>query len=601
MTEVSPSEVREQALAKFGHANLNQRLSNQRELRFGKQGSKSVKLETGAWFDHEAGEGGYFSAPVEVPAINYTRMIVRKYDYHDADGELHMQVCRYMPKDFRPRRPDPNNPGKWILSIKGIETVPYRLPEMLESDYVVIVEGEKDADRLADLGIVATTNIGGAGNWRPELAQYFKGKRVYIIPDNDQAGRDRVPTIVENLFPVADQIRVCDLCKDMPPKSDVSDWLDLNLCSGNELTTKVLDAGKLVEDPVEDVIDEGNVFELLAADDIQASLATDDFVEGVLISGAMSVLYGPSNCGKTFFASDLALHVALGWRWRDKEVEQGGVIYIAAEGAHGIKNRVAAFKKHHGLVEGVPLAVLPSTVNMSDPAGDIDKLVNTVRLAKNRFGRIALVVVDTLARVMTGNENTAEDMGALINNCDRLRHVTNAHVMLIHHSGKAKEAGARGSSALRAATDTEIEIDKHGMTSTATVTKQRELEISGVFHFTLDVVELGTNPRGKSVTSCIVKEVESSAARIRDRKPTGKQQKLVYAVAKQLLADGIQQQVFGVDGPIVATITEAELRHSSYERMSNDAKHKSTAFNRALDGLVGDEFLMKKGDLIWAI
>ena len=600
MTEVniSPSEVREQALQKFGHANLNQRLSNQRELRFGKQGSKSVELETGAWFDHEAGEGGYFSAPVEVPAINYTRMIVRKYDYHNADGELHMQVCRYMPKDFRPRRPDPNNPGKWILSIKGIETVPYRLPEMLESDYVVIVEGEKDVDRLHELGIVATTNISGAGGWHTRLAQYFKGKRVYIIPDNDQAGRDRVTKIVENLWwHDAGEIRVCDICKNMPAKSDVSDWLD----AGNELTMEVLDAGKLVEDPVEDVIDEGNVFELLAADDIQASLATDDFVEGVLISGAMSVLYGPSNCGKTFFASDLALHVALGWRWRDKEVEQGGVIYIAAEGAHGIKNRVAAFKKHHGLVEGVPFAVLPSTVNMSDPAGDIDKLVNTVRLAKNRFGRIALVVVDTLARVMTGNENTAEDMGALINNCDRLRHVTNAHVMLIHHSGKAKEAGARGSSALRAATDTEIEIDKHGMTSTATVTKQRELEISGVFHFTLDVVELGTNPRGKSVTSCIVKEVESSAARIRDRKPTGKQQKLVYAVAKQLLADGIQQQVFGVDGPIVATITEAELRHSSYERMSNDAKHKSTAFNRALDGLVGDEFLMKKGDLIWAI
>ncbi|MGB1539245.1 MAG: hypothetical protein ACPHAN_16210, partial [Pseudomonadales bacterium] len=182
MTEVniSPSEVREQALQKFGHANLNQRLSNQRQLRFGKQGSKSVELETGAWFDHEAGEGGYFSAPVEVPAINYTRMIVRKYDYYNADGELHMQVCRYMPKDFRPRRPDPNNPGKWILSIKGIETVPYRLPEMLESDYVVIVEGEKDADRLADLGIVATTNISGAGNWQTELAQYFKGKRVYI-------------------------------------------------------------------------------------------------------------------------------------------------------------------------------------------------------------------------------------------------------------------------------------------------------------------------------------------------------------------------------------------------------------------------------------
>lgn len=79
-------------------------------------------------------------------------------------------------------------------------------------------------------------------------------------------------------------------------------------------------------------------------------------------------------------------------------------------------------------------------MNMSDSEGDIDRLINTVRLAKRKYGRISMVVVDTLARVMVGNENAAEDMNALIQNCDRLRHVTNAHVMIIHHSGKAKEA-----------------------------------------------------------------------------------------------------------------------------------------------------------------
>ena len=590
-SELSADEVREIAVQNFGH--VNKRLSSKNELRFGNHGSKSVELETGAWFDHERGEGGYLSAPVEKPTIHWPRMIIKKYDYHKADGDLHMQVCRFMPKDFRPRRPDPNNPNKFIWSIKGIDVVPYRLPKMIDSDYVVVVEGEKDADRLAELDIVATTNPQGAGNWQAELAPYFDGKRVFVIPDNDQAGHDRTPKIIENLYPVAQEIRICNICKDMPAKSDVSDWLD----AGNELSINALSAYAVVKDPIADIIDESNVFELLEADEIKPSLAADDFVEGLLISGAMSVVYGPSNCGKTFFASDLSLHIALGWRWRDLEVEQGGVIYIAAEGAHGIKNRVAAFKKHHN-IDGIPFAVLPTTVNMSDAAGDIDKLINTVRLAARKYGRISMVVVDTLARVMVGNENAAEDMNALIVNCDRLRHVTNAHVMIIHHSGKQREAGARGSSALRAATDTEIEIDKVDNISTAQVTKQRELECVGVYNFGLEIVKLGQNPRGKAVTSCIVVEAAEPRGRRRERKPTGKQQKLLFNVAAQLFAGATARQVFN-DGPLLPCITEDELRHSSYPRMTNDPKHKSTAFNRALDGLVADEFLMRDDQWIW--
>ena len=593
--------IESQAFDRWGEP--NRRLSTRSELRFGRQGSVAVQVsgeKAGAWFDFEEGEGGHLDDAVEVqePAPNAPRLIVAKYDYVAVTGELLYQVCRYMPKDFRPRRPDGS--GGWVEGrgcLDGIERVPYRLGELAGSDYAVIVEGEKDADRLADLGIVATTNSGGAQTWAADLNPYFVGKRVYIVPDNDKAGAARVEKVVAALHGVAASVRVCDLCADMPPKCDVSDFLD----AGHEVTLELLNGYAEIADPVVDLIDASETFELLAADEISASLGADDFVEDLLITGAMSVVYGPSNCGKTFFASDLALHVALGWRWREREVEQGGVIYIAAEGSHGIKNRVAAFKQHHGLVEGVPLAVLPSTVNMSDAEGDIDKLVNTVRLARERFGRIVLVVVDTLARVMTGNENTAEDMGALINNCDRLRHVTDAHVMLIHHSGKAKEAGARGSSALRAATDTEIEIDKADLVSTAVVTKQRELEVSGEFHFSLDVVELGKNARGKMVTSCVVEPVESNEARQRQRKPAGKQQQLVYAVVKQLSAEAPVRQVFGVDGPRVPVVTETEVRDQVYARLNSDSKHKSTTFNRAILSLVADEFVMKQGEQIWLL
>jgi hypothetical protein len=243
--------------------------------------------------------------------------------------------------------------------------------------------------------------------------------------------------------------------------------------------------------------------------DIRPSLGADDFVEGLLIKGGMSVIYGPSNCGKTFWASDLAMHVATGRAWNGRDIEGGGVIYCALEGSYGIQNRVAAWKKHHGLEgAGVPFAVIPVAVNMLDPAADTERVIDAIREAAGAMGcPVVWVIFDTLSRAMAGgNENSPEDMGALVTNGTRVQQVTQAHVSWIHHCGKDQAQGARGHSLLRAATDTEIEISRENKDSpsTARVTKQRELEIEGEWSFTLHAIELGKNRRGKPVTSCVV-------------------------------------------------------------------------------------------------
>ena len=92
------------------------------------------------------------------------RRIIAEYDYRDQNGELIHQVVRWVPKDFRQRRPD--GKGGWINDIEGVARLPYRLPEMLAApeSLVFIVEGEKDADRLASVGLIATTNSGGASS-----------------------------------------------------------------------------------------------------------------------------------------------------------------------------------------------------------------------------------------------------------------------------------------------------------------------------------------------------------------------------------------------------------------------------------------------------
>ena len=82
--------------------------------------------------------------------------------------------------------------GGWSWRVRGIRQVPYRLPELLSAALdvpVFVVEGEKDADRLASLGLVATCNAGGANTWPEALNPPFRGRTVYILPDNDAAGR----------------------------------------------------------------------------------------------------------------------------------------------------------------------------------------------------------------------------------------------------------------------------------------------------------------------------------------------------------------------------------------------------------------------------
>ena len=122
----------------------------------------------------------------------FGRRIVETYDYVDESGKLLFQVVRYEPKDFRQRRPDPDNAGQWLWNLDGVKRVPYRLPELQKAsmqDWTIIAEGEKDADRLCELGFTATTCPMGAGKWSGDYNGYFKGRLVAILPDNDEAGR----------------------------------------------------------------------------------------------------------------------------------------------------------------------------------------------------------------------------------------------------------------------------------------------------------------------------------------------------------------------------------------------------------------------------
>ena len=147
------------------------------------------------------------------------------YNYRDEDGKLLYQVLRSPGKGFWVRRP--NGSSGWVNSIKGVRRVLYRLPELLArpDETVFVVEGEKDVDRLHAVGLLATTNSGGAGKWKTSYSECLRGRDVVILPDNDAPGRDHAARIAKSLQGIAESIRIVEL-PDLPEKGDVSNWFD---------------------------------------------------------------------------------------------------------------------------------------------------------------------------------------------------------------------------------------------------------------------------------------------------------------------------------------------------------------------------------------
>lgn len=225
-------------------------------------------------------------------------------------------------------------------------------------------------------------------------------------------------------------------------------------------------------------------------------------VKGLLDCGGMSVLYGESGGGKTFMAQDLAYHVGKGAEWRGHKVRQGGVIYLAAEGGSGTFARLAALQAHYGPLDDVRLHLIPVPADFIHGPGDVDLLLAEIQRVERDCGyKVELVIVDTLSRAMAGgDENSSVDMGAMVKALDRLRLISAAHVLTVHHTGKDKAKGARGHSLLRAATDTEIEVDNRILT----VTKQRDMESDLTMPFRLVPIPIGIDADGDTVTSCFV-------------------------------------------------------------------------------------------------
>jgi hypothetical protein len=181
------------------------------------------------------------------------KQIVSIYPYQDEERLLRYETVRLEPKDFRARRPDGH--GGYIWNLQGVRRILYRLPDLKTQELVWVVEGEKDADRLRALRIAATTNPGGAGQWRDEYTQQLVAqgaKLILIIPDNDDAGARHAHDVARSCLGAELDVSIIRL-PDLPEKGDVSDWLDQGHTRGDLINlareAKPVTAASLAEEP----------------------------------------------------------------------------------------------------------------------------------------------------------------------------------------------------------------------------------------------------------------------------------------------------------------------------------------------------------------
>ena len=201
-----------------------------------------------------------------------------------------------------------------------------------------------------------------------------------------------------------------------------------------------------------------------------------------------------------------------------------------------------------------------------------------------------------------GDENGPTDMTAFIANLDSLRDATGSHIMIVHHSGKDTAKGARGHSSLRAATDTEIELEVDGSIRTATATKQRDLEPKDPIVFHLKVHELGRDEDGDAVTTCtIIEASEDDKADMQQKRPSGSNQKTVASAFKQLRGEGV-----GLSNPAGAgwpeagdywCIPEDRLREFATGKISS--ANPSSAYGNAMKALLGMGYMAQNEGMVW--
>lgn len=390
--------------------------------------------------------------------------VVAEYVYQKEDGTPYLRVQRTDRKDFWQSHWTGTG---WAKGKPAGSALPYRLPELLEAthDTVFVVEGEKDADRLARLGFVATTNPEGAGKWSADLSRWLAGRIVHIVADNDEAGQKHGNSVAQALSGVAREVRVIRL-PELPQKGDVSDWLDAG--GTPERLAEICEAAPLYRRPFAESTrrSPGEVRISTAADLRRMSFPPVQYIVPGYIAEGCTLLAGRPKLGKSWLVLEAGLAVAGGGDCLGGiTCEQGDVLYLALEdNQRRLQRRIdkvlGPFKKEW------PSAFEYATEWPRANEGGLDKIREWI----TRKANPRLVIVDVLAMfkpVRGSSETLYEADYSAIKGLQALAGEFGIAIVVVHHTRKSgaesdpfeKVSGTLG---LSGAADTTLILDRDG-------------------------------------------------------------------------------------------------------------------------------------------
>jgi 5S rRNA maturation endonuclease (ribonuclease M5) len=374
--------------------------------------------------------------------------VVAEYNYVDEQGKVLFVVERRFPKSFRQKRKDES--GKWIYKLGDIRRVLYRLPAVLNAvengETVYVVEGEKDVHTLETLGVIATCNPMGAGKWRPEYTLQLKGAKVTVIADADEPGRRHATAVAHALREVRAEVTIVE------PKEgkDVSDHISAGHSLGDLQPIRpelhLINGGGDVDAAAQDA---GIQFINWAALFSKPKTKPDWLAQPLLARGRVTTVYSPGKSGKSLLAIEIAAGLATGMPllagdsqgrdaldvlYIDQEMTEEDWLDRLTDMGYG-PNDVDQFEAH------LHVAQLQGWEPMDTRQGGA-QLAAVVEQVKAQ-----VVVIDTQSKLVVGKENENDTHQAFYRNSVVPLKRAGLAVLVLDHTGKDVERGARGGSA----------------------------------------------------------------------------------------------------------------------------------------------------------
>jgi hypothetical protein len=326
-------------------------------------------------------------------------------------------------------------------------------------------------------------------------------------------------------------------------------------------------------------------FKVESAHDFSRRPAPSWIIKNVIPQGEVAMLFGESGSGKTFVALDFAIAISTGEPWRGMLTKKGRVVYVAAEGAGGFRNRLVAYAQHHQIpLDSIPIGIVAGAPNLLEKADALDLAKSIVH-----SGGADVIFIDTLAQTTPGaNENSSEGMGKALEHCKGLHRATKALVILMHHSGKDSTKGARGWSGIRAAVDAELEVVRDNDDRAINITKQKDGEDGQQFGFRLNPIVIGFDEDAEEITSCVMEHTDVAVRKKGGGKGPGTNQKEILDAFDDLVG-------LGDEGVAVNDLIDKALTQIPFDDAAGKKDRRRETLLRALDSLIKSAKLYMDG------